>query len=77
MIIVNTHEAKTHLSRLLNEIEEHHQKIRICRNGKPIADIVPIKLVKNPLKQNKALMNITMTYDPSLPLSEDEWPEEL
>lgn len=77
MIIVNTHEAKTHLSRLLVEMETHHQKIRICRNGKAIADIVPIKETQNPLRQNKALMGIKMTYDPTLPLDEDEWGEDI
>lgn len=76
MIIVNTHEAKTHLSRLLTEMETHHQKIRICRNGKAIADIVPIEITRNPLQQNKALRGIKINYDPTLPLDEDEWSED-
>ncbi|MFP4393269.1 MAG: type II toxin-antitoxin system Phd/YefM family antitoxin [Desulfohalobiaceae bacterium] len=43
MKIVNTHEAKTKLSALLPEIEKEGQQIRICRHGKPIADLLPCK----------------------------------
>ena len=34
------HEAKTHLSRLLSEVEEG-QEIVIARGGKPVARLVP------------------------------------
>ena len=37
---VNVHEAKTHLSRLLSEVEEG-QEIVIARGGKPVARLVP------------------------------------
>lgn len=37
---VNIHEAKTHLSRLLQEVEEG-EEIVIGRNGRPIARLVP------------------------------------
>ncbi len=76
MLIVNTHEAKTHLSRLLNEIEKNHQTVRICRNGKAVADIVPIALAHDPLKQCDALRGIEISYDVTAPLSEDEWPSD-
>lgn len=53
MIIVNIHEAKTKLSFLLTQIEENYETVRVCRHGKPIADIVPISQTKvNPLKQH-------------------------
>ena len=39
---VNIHEAKTHLSRLL-ELVELGEPIVIARNGKPIARIVPFR----------------------------------
>ena len=39
---VNIHEAKTHLSRLL-ELVELGEPIVIARNGKPIARIVPYR----------------------------------
>lgn len=38
--VVNTHEAKTHLSRLLDEVAAG-RAITIAKNGKPIADLTP------------------------------------
>lgn len=38
--MMNVHEAKTHLSRLL-ELVEAGETITIARAGKPIADLVP------------------------------------
>lgn len=77
MIVVNTHQAKTQLSYLLAQIEEHNQTVRVCRHGKPVADIVPIKKsAKDPLKQHTILQGIKIHYDPTAPLSEDEWPAE-
>lgn len=40
MATVNIHDAKTHLSRLLERVEAGEQ-ITIARAGKPIADLVP------------------------------------
>lgn len=40
MKIVNVHEAKTHLSRLLRRVAEG-EEIVIARSGKPIARLVP------------------------------------
>lgn len=40
MTMVNIHEAKTHLSRLLERIEAG-ESITIARAGKPVADLVP------------------------------------
>lgn len=40
MITVNVHEAKTHLSKLLERIEAGETVI-IARAGKPVADLVP------------------------------------
>jgi len=37
---VNVHEAKTHLSRLLGEVEDG-EEIVIARAGKPVARLVP------------------------------------
>ena len=39
MATVNVHEAKTHLSRLLAQVEEGEEVI-IARNGKPVARLV-------------------------------------
>lgn len=42
MLIVNTHEAKTHLSRLLARVASGEEVI-IAKSGKPIAKLVPVK----------------------------------
>lgn len=77
MITVNIHEAKTQLSALLNKIEVDHETIRVCRNGKPIADIVPIEAKNNPLKMHSSLYKgAKILYDPTVPLSKEEWPDQ-
>jgi prevent-host-death family protein len=38
--MVNVHEAKTHLSRLLESVEAG-EVVTIARAGKPVADLVP------------------------------------
>ena len=40
MTTVNVGEAKTHLSRLLTQVEEGEEVV-IARNGKPVAQLVP------------------------------------
>lgn len=38
--VVNTHEAKTHLSELLRDVEAGHEVI-LARSGHPVAKLVP------------------------------------
>lgn len=40
MKTVNTHDAKTHLSRILGEVEAGEEYV-VARSGKPIARLVP------------------------------------
>ena len=49
MATVNVHHAKTHLSRLLKQVEDG-QEITIARAGKPVAKIVPME-PKTPAKK--------------------------
>ena len=42
MLTVNTHEAKTQLSRLLVRVS-HGEEITIAKSGKPVARLVPVK----------------------------------
>lgn len=42
MARVNIHEAKTHLSKLLERVEAG-ESITIARAGKPVADLVPYR----------------------------------
>ena len=77
MISVNTHEAKTRLSELLAKVETKHEIIVICRNGTPVAELLPWEKVKNPLRQSPKLKNIKFHENPSLPLSESDWPKRM
>lgn len=71
MKTVNTHEAKTHLSRILEEVESGEVYI-ISRNGKPIAELrkrrAPDRTQSDPI-----LSQIKIDYDPVEELTDDEW----
>ena len=77
MIAINIHEAKTKLSALISTIEEKGDMVTICRNGKAVAQLGPVRMNRNPLKQNGRLKRVVFNDDPSAPLSADEWPEHL
>ena len=47
MPTVNVHEAKTHLSRLLAQVEAG-EEVTIARNGKPVARLVACARVGRP-----------------------------
>lgn len=77
MITVNIHEAKTNLSKLIARVEEKGEPVRICRNGKPVVEMCSIMAPKkDPLQMHDKLKNIKIMYDPTEPLSEDEWSSE-
>lgn len=75
MVKVNTHQAKTHLSELLKKIEQG-EKVIICRNGKPVAELKAVKKINDPLIKHPELSKIVIHEDPLLPAGEDEWPVE-
>ena len=74
MKTVNVHEAKTNFSSLLAKLEADSETIVICRNGEPVADLVPHQRVSR-IKTHPVLDKIKIGYDPVEPLSADEWPE--
>lgn len=74
MISVNTHEAKTRLSELLSKVEHQHEVVVICRNGTPVAELLPWSKARNPLHQSPRLSKVVYHEDPTTPLSEDDWP---
>jgi prevent-host-death family protein len=47
MKTVNVHEAKTHLSRLIEEVEAGHEVV-IARGGRPVARLAPLPSAKPP-----------------------------
>ncbi|MDE2990020.1 MAG: type II toxin-antitoxin system Phd/YefM family antitoxin [Chloroflexota bacterium] len=47
MATVDVHQAKTHLSRLLAQVEAG-EEVTIARNGKPVARLVPARTLGRP-----------------------------
>ena len=74
MKTVNVHEAKTNFSSLLAKLEADSETIVICRNGEPVADLVPHQRASR-IKPHPVLGKIKSTMTRLRPLSEDEWPE--
>lgn len=66
---VNIHEAKTHLSRLLAQLQED-EEIIIAKAGKPIARLVPV--TDRPARRlpGSAKGQLIMASDFDLPLAE-------
>jgi antitoxin (DNA-binding transcriptional repressor) of toxin-antitoxin stability system len=81
MVTANMHEAKTRLSELVKLVEERDEVVVLCRNGKPVAEIRKRhdspQLRRNLDPDPKLRPILAPGYDPSEPLSSDEWPEEL
>ena len=73
MKTVNVHDAKTRLPALLAEIEKSGRRIVICRNGKPVADLVPHHREVS-MAADKKLGAIKVKYDPTEEGSEADWP---
>ena len=42
MVTINVHEAKTHLSRLIAQVEAGEEVV-IARNGKPVVRLMPVQ----------------------------------
>jgi prevent-host-death family protein len=59
---VNVHEAKTHLSRLLEDVEGGEEVV-IARAGKPIAKLVAHRPARKPRKPGSAKGKIWMADD--------------
>ena len=73
MKTVDIRELKTNLSRLLALLQTDSETIVICRNGKPVADLVP----HHPASRSKphpVLGKIKIGYDPVESLAGGEWP---
>lgn len=65
---VNIHDAKTHLSRLV-ERAEHGEEIVIARAGRPVAKLVPYRETREPRKLGawKGKVWISPDFDAPLP----------
>jgi prevent-host-death family protein len=70
MVIVNVHEAKTHLSRLLERVAGGEEVV-IGKAGKPIARLVPYQANPQPRRFGLLKGRIWIADD------FDEWPQEI
>jgi prevent-host-death family protein len=72
MIEVNVHEAKTHLSRLLAQVEAG-EEIIIARNGEPVAKLVavPKPPTKRVLGADRGIVFISDDFDD--PVDPETW----
>jgi prevent-host-death family protein len=77
MITVNTHEAKSQLSKLLAAVEEDGEVVLICRSGKPVAEMKAVKSAHDRLKADRALrVKFSPGFQPTEPATEEDWPED-
>lgn len=76
MITVNTHEAKTTLSSLLAAVEEKGENVIICRNGKPVARLVPANPGQVDHFRGDPRLGGKFLEDPVTGVPEEAWPEE-
>ena len=67
---VNMHDAKTHLSELV-ERAEAGEEIIIARAGKPVARLVPIEIKKEPRKLGYLAGQIWVADDFDAPLPDE------
>ncbi len=68
MRTINIHEAKTHLSRLVEEVSAG-EELTIAKAGKPLARLVPIKPPKRERQPGflKGKIRIASDFDAPLP----------
>jgi len=71
MAVVNVHEAKTHLSRLLARAAAG-EEIVIARAGKPVAKLVPLPAALKPRKPGLLKGQFTLPDSFFEPLPEEE-----
>lgn len=75
--LINTHQAKTELSSLVRDVEEHGSIYRVCRNGKPVAKLRPIQHTLDPLEIHPEISKVKFLADPMEPVGEEDWPEDM
>ena len=63
---VNVHEAKTHLSRLLDRVEQG-ESIVIARNSRPVAKLVPLKRADRTPGRLRGRLRVDDNFDDPLP----------
>ena len=67
---VNVHDAKTHLSKLLERVARG-EEIVLARAGKPVAKLVPVVPARKPLRPGLMKGRIRIGADFDAPLPDD------
>ncbi len=62
MTTVNIHEAKAQLSALIARVEDYKERIIICRYGRAVAELVPVRRGRR-TAVHKALSGIKVKGD--------------
>ena len=75
MKTVSIHDIETQLLSVLLEVEKKGEHFVIYRDGVPIVDLIPHHR-KSRLTPHPLISQISINYDPTEPLTADEWPEE-
>lgn len=68
MELINVHEAKTHLSRLLDRVA-HGEEIVLAKSGKPVAKLVPFPAEARRPGRLKGKIRMAPDFDAPLPES--------
>lgn len=75
MTKVNVHQAKTHLSRYLQKVQEG-ETIILCKNDVPVAQIIPLPKKHKPKRQlfglGKGKIKLTKAFFD--PLTDEDFP---
>ena len=78
MVTINLYQAKTQFSRLVAAVEKQGERIVVCRNGRPVADLVPhTTIAYNNLDPDPLLVGARFLGNPSSPVEVGDWPEHL
>ncbi|MCH9650473.1 MAG: type II toxin-antitoxin system prevent-host-death family antitoxin [Deltaproteobacteria bacterium] len=66
MEVINVHQAKTHLSRILEQVLAGEEVI-LARNGEPVAKLVPLSKTPRRPGRLKGKIHIDDSFDEPLP----------
>lgn len=70
MTVINIHQAKTHFSKIIDQVMQG-EEIIIAKAGKPAAKLIPIDTKKPARKPGILKGKITISADFDTPLSDD------
>lgn len=71
MTTVSIHEAKARLSALIAGVEDRQERVLICRYGRAVAELVPVRRGRRTVV-DKTLCKVRITADLTEP-TEAEW----